>query len=256
MRARCSTGCKSILRSGLRADIRVGFVIENGSAPSALVFDLDGTLVDTVGARIAAWLRVFEERAIPAHRDQIAQLIGSDGRRLARIVAEAAERPIDAATTESIDRRAGEIYDLLNTDPRPLPGVHSLLDVIEGRRIPWAIATSSRRDQVDASIHALHLSNWPTVIDGNHVQYAKPAPDLLLAAARELALEPAEIWYVGDSTWDMEAARAAGMPAIGVATGAASAMDLENAGAQLTVDSLEQLVPLLVASSLGTDVRR
>jgi len=255
MRARCSTGCRSIPRSRWRADIGIDVVIENGSAPSARVFDLDGTLVDTVGARIAAWLRVFEERAIPAHRDQIAQLIGSDGRRLARIVAEAAERPIDAAQAESIDRRAGEIYDLLNTDPRPLPGVHSLLVVLEGRRIPWAIATSSRSDQVDASIHALHLSNRPTVIDGSHVQHAKPAPDLLLAAAHELALEPADIWYVGDSTWDMEAANAAGMPAIGVATGAATTVDLNNAGAQLTVDSLEQLVPILAAFSLGADAR-
>src|SRR5438128_1720075 len=86
---------------------------------------------------------------------RIPQLIGSDGRRLARIVAEAAERPIDAALAESIDRRAGEIYDLLNTDPRPLPGVHRLLVVLEGRRIAWAIATSSRSDQVDASIRAL-----------------------------------------------------------------------------------------------------
>jgi HAD superfamily hydrolase (TIGR01509 family) len=230
-------------------------VIENGLAPSALVFDLDGTLVDTVGTRIAAWLRAFEEREIPAHRDQIARLIGSDGRRLARIVAEAAGRPIDAALTESIDRRAGEIYDLLNTDPRPLPGVHNLLLELEGRRIPWAIATSSRRDQVDASIHALHLSKRPTIIDGSHVQHAKPAPDLLLAAARELALEPADIWYVGDSTWDMEAANAAGMRAVGVATGAATAVELDNAGAQLTVDSLDRLVAILTASSLGRDAR-
>jgi HAD superfamily hydrolase (TIGR01509 family) len=230
------------------------FVIRHGSTPSAVVFDLDGTLVDTVGTRIAAWLRAFEEREIPAHRDQIAQLIGSDGRRLARTVAEAADRPIDAALAESIDRRAGEIYDLLNTDPRPLPGVHGVLNVLEARGIPWAIATSSRSDQVGASLHALHLSNRPRVIDGSHVEHAKPAPDLLLAAARELALEPADIWYVGDSTWDMEAARAAGMPAIGVATGAATATNLENAGAQLTVESLEQLVPIL-AARLGADAR-
>src|SRR5947208_10087503 len=211
MRARCSTGCRSIPRSRWRADIGIDVVIENGSAPSALVFDLDGTLVDTVGARIAAWLRVFEERAIPAHRDQIAQLIGSDGRRLARIVAEAAERPIDAAQAESIDRRAGEIYDLLNTDPRPLPGVHSVLNVLEARGIPWAIATSSRRDQLGASIRALHLSSGPKVIDGSHVEHAKPAPDVLLAGARELALKPADIWYLRTSTWAMEAANAAGV---------------------------------------------
>jgi HAD superfamily hydrolase (TIGR01509 family) len=229
--------------------------IRNGSAPSAVVFDLDGTLVDTVGTRIAAWLRAFEEREIPAQRAQVAQLIGSDGRRLARIVAEAAGRTVDESLTESIDRRAGDIYDLLNTDPRPLPGVHIVLNMLEARRIPWAIATSSRSDQVGASIHALHLSSRPKVIDGSHVKHAKPAPDLLLAAAQELALEPADIWYVGDSIWDMNAARTAGMPAIGVATGVATPMDLEHAGAQLTLESLEELVPILAGSRGPTDTR-
>jgi HAD superfamily hydrolase (TIGR01509 family) len=230
-------------------------MIENGAFPTAVVFDLDGTLVDTVGIRIAAWLRAFEEREIPAHQAQVAQLIGSDGRRLARVVAEAAERPIDDALAESIDRRAGEIYDLLNTDPRPLPGANSVLTVLEAQRIPWAIATSSRSDQVGASIHALRLARWPKVIDGSHVERAKPAPDLLLAAARELAREPAAIWYVGDSTWDMEAARAAGMPAIGVATGAATAAQLEDAGAHLTMKSLEELLSILATASLPTDAR-
>jgi HAD superfamily hydrolase (TIGR01509 family) len=214
-------------------------------APEAFIFDLDGTLVDTVGTRIAAWLRTFDEEGIPADRAQVAALIGSDGRRLATVVAAAAGRPIDDERAETIDRRSGEIYSELNLDPRPLPGARALLGALDEIGIRWAIATSSRREQVDVSVDSLGLPARPTVVDGSHVANAKPAPDLLLFAARELGVDPEHTWYVGDSVWDMQAARAAGMRAVGVATGAASVTDLEGSGASLTVRDLGELVALL-----------
>jgi len=213
--------------------------------PGALVFDLDGTLVDTVKTRIAAWLRTFEEFDMPADRDQVALLIGSDGKRVARLVADAAGRPIDVARAEEIDRRSGEIFSELNTDPQPLPGATDLLRDLDDRGLPWAIATSSRREQVDVSIDALKLSRRPTIVDGSQVKQAKPAPDLLLAAARELGVEPSRAWYVGDAIWDMQAARAAGMPGIGVVTGSATAEDLREAGATVTVENLNGLSELM-----------
>jgi HAD superfamily hydrolase (TIGR01509 family) len=219
-------------------------VTEHGK-PDALIFDLDGTLVDTVETRIAAWLRTFEEERIPADGVQLAKLIGSDGRRVARVVAEAAGIPIDADRAEEIDRRAGEIYSELNTDPRPLPGAIDLLRALHERAIPWAVATSSRREQVGVSIEALNLPTPPTIVDGSQVEHAKPAPDLLLAAARELRVDPSRCWYVGDAIWDMLAARAAGMPGVGVASGSATAEELKDAGAQFTIDSLIDLIPLL-----------
>ena len=213
--------------------------------PKALIFDLDGTLVDTVQTRIAAWLQTFEEFGIPADRRQVASLIGSDGRRLARIVAEAAGRTIDAALAEEIDRRAGEVYSKLNTDPRPLPGARELLQALDAMGLRWAIATSSRPEQVGKSIESLNLPRPPTIIDGSRVEHAKPAPDLLLFAARELGIEPSHAWYVGDSIWDMQAARAAGMSPVGVASGSATADELEGAGASLTVDNLNQVLPMI-----------
>jgi HAD superfamily hydrolase (TIGR01509 family) len=210
-------------------------------APEAIIFDLDGTLVDTVGTRIAAWLRTFQEERIPADRAQVAALIGSDGRRLARVVAAASGRPIDDARAEAVDRRSGEIYSELNQDPRPLPGARELLMRLEQIGIRWAIATSSRPEQVGASVDALGLPSPPTIVDGSHVAQAKPAPDLLLHAATELGVDPVRTWYVGDSVWDMQAARAARMYAVGVATGAATVGDLESAGALLTVRDLDEL---------------
>jgi len=213
--------------------------------PAALIFDLDGTLVDTVETRITAWLRTFEEYGIPAERGDVAKLIGSDGKRLARVVAEAAGRSIDANLAEEIDRRAGEIYSKLNTDPRPLPGARELLQALDGVGLRWAIATSSRPEQVGKSIEALKLSKSPTILDGSRVEHAKPAPDLLLFAAQALGVEPSTAWYVGDSVWDMQAARAASMPAIGVVSGSATAEELEQAGAWLTVDNLNRLIPMI-----------
>ncbi len=212
--------------------------------PTAWIFDLDGTLVDTVETRIVAWLRTFEEQRIPANRALVAGLIGSDGRRLARIVAKAAGQTLDSNREEEIDRRAGEIYSELNLDPKTLPGALELLQTLDesGRR--WAIATSSRREQVDASIKALARSRRPIVIDGSNVDRAKPAPDLLLFAARELGVEPTRCCYVGDAIWDMQAAVAAGMPAIGVVSGSATGGELAGAGALFTVKDLTELIPM------------
>ncbi|MDQ2940577.1 MAG: HAD family hydrolase [Chloroflexota bacterium] len=209
--------------------------------PAALIFDLDGTLVDTVETRIRAWLRVFDEVGIRTTADQVAALIGSDGRSLASRTADDAGIPIDDQRAEEIDRRAGEIYEELNRDPQPLPGARDLLISLDDRGLLWAIATSSRREQVGRSVAALRLPREPTIVDGSHVEHAKPAPDLLLLAARALGVEPSASWYVGDSTWDMLAAVAARMTAIGVTTGSASADDLRRAGASRVIASLNEL---------------
>jgi HAD superfamily hydrolase (TIGR01509 family) len=199
--------------------------------------------VDTVETRIVAWLRTFEEQRIPADRALVAGLIGSDGRRLARVVAEASGQSLGADREEEIDRRAGDIYSDLNIDPKALPGAAELLKALDESRRRWAIATSSRREQVDASINALALPKRPVIIDGSNVQHAKPAPDLLLFAARKLDVEPSHACYVGDAIWDMQAAAAAGMPAIGVTSGSATADQLSGAGALFTVQDLNELIP-------------
>ena len=213
--------------------------------PDAVVFDLDGTLVDTVETRIVAWLRTFAEEGIPADRGQVAKLIGSDGKRVVRVVAEAAGLSIDDERAEEIDRRSGELFSKLNTDPRPLPGATDLLRALDERAIPWAIATSSRREQVGVSINALNLTRQPTIVDGSQVANAKPAPDLLIAAARELHIDTSRCWYVGDAIWDMQASRAAGMPGVGVVSGSTTADELVGEGAEFTVGNLADLIPLL-----------
>ena len=213
--------------------------------PGAIIFDLDGTLVDTVGARIAAWKAVFAELGIEIERERLGPMIGMDGRLLATEVATAAGMPIDPGTAEAIDRRAGALFDEHNRDPKPLPGARAALAYLDRAGVTWAIATSSRPEQVSASLRALELEHPPRIVDGSLVERAKPAPDLLLLAAGELDVEPGGCWYVGDSTWDMRSAVAARMSAIGVLAG--SAVDeraLRDAGAAVIYRTLDELTEL------------
>jgi HAD superfamily hydrolase (TIGR01509 family) len=215
--------------------------------PHAVVCDLDGTLVDTVPTRITAWMTTFAEVGLPADRDHVASLIGSDGAWLAEQVAERAGQRLDPTEAERIDRLAGERYGALNTNPRPLPGATAFLRALDRAAVPWAVATSSRPAQVEVSVAALGLDRAPIVIDGLSVERAKPEPDLLEAAAARLGVPVDGCWCVGDARWDMLAAVAAGMRAVGVTTGSATAEDLRTAGAVAVVGSLGELVPSLGA---------
>ena len=214
--------------------------------PEAVLFDLDGTLVDTVETRIAAWLEALEEAWLPTTRERLAPLIGVDGKRLAREIGALAGVALDEERAEAVDKRSGEIYERLNRSPAPLPGVRELVAAIERRGLPWAIATSSRKDQVGTSVAALGLESEPRIVDASHVEHAKPEPDLLLLAAKEVGVEPARCWYIGDSTWDMVAAVAAGMIPIGVTAGAAvDDAGLRGAGAAAVAESLVEVAGVL-----------
>jgi len=161
-------------------------------------------------------------------------------------VCKAAGVQIDDERAEGIDARAGAIYSQLATDPRPLPGAIGFLDALDAAQIRWAIGTSSRREQVGPSVAALGRERPPRIVDGSAVRLAKPHPDLLLAAAEALDADPATCWCIGDSTWDVRAAMAAGMAAICITAGSAVGADqLRDAGASLVLPTMADLIPLL-----------
>jgi HAD superfamily hydrolase (TIGR01509 family) len=214
--------------------------------PEGLIFDLDGTLVDTVPARIDGWLEAFAAAGLEVRREDIGPMIGIDGKRLARTVAESNGRQPTEDELETLDEAAGAAFDRLNRAPRPLPGFADVLAAIEALGLRWCIATSSRAEQVTTSVAALGLAAPPEIVDGSHVEHAKPAPDLLLLAAARLGLPPERCWAVGDSTWDMRATVAAGETPIGVLAGSAvREADLADAGASRVLPTLEDLAELL-----------
>ena len=214
--------------------------------PGGLIFDLDGTLVDTVSARIDGWVEALTAVGIKATPEQIAPKIGMDGRRLAREVAADDARELSDHEVEETDKAAGEAFDRRNGSPRALPGVHVLLESLSDQGLPWVIATSSRAEQVKNSVAALELGHEPKIVDGSHVKHAKPAPDLLLLAAEKLGVAPERCWAVGDATWDVRAAVAGRITAIGVLAGSAVSREaLLDAGAAAVIESLEELPALL-----------
>jgi HAD superfamily hydrolase (TIGR01509 family) len=211
------------------------------ATPGAVLFDLDGTLVDTVGRRIDGWQAAFAEIGVDADAGLIGRLVGADGKRLARDVAAAAGRHLSEDAIAALDRRAGAIFSELNAVPVPLPGARELLLDLAGGPLAVVIATSSLGAQVTASIDALDLPARPLIVDGEHVEHAKPAPDLLLLAAQRAGVAPRACWYVGDATWDFLACLAAGMTGIAVPTGAVDAATLLEAGATVAIDGLDEL---------------
>jgi HAD superfamily hydrolase (TIGR01509 family) len=215
------------------------------SSPRALLFDLDGTLVDTVALRVECWIIAFAEVGVSTDAAELGGLMGADGKRVAREVTERHGHHISDHRAELVDRRSGELFGERNTDPRPLPHVRELLEDLTRARVPWAIATSSRPDQTTASVRALDLPRPPRVVDASHVTHAKPAPDLLLAGAEQLGVAARDCWYLGDSTWDMIAARSAVMTGVGVPTGAADARTLRSSGAVLVIDHAGDLRSML-----------
>lgn len=213
--------------------------------PKALLFDLDGTLVDTVALRVETWMLAFEEVGVRAEPNELGGLMGADGRRVALEISGRHGRPLSDHRAGLVDQRAGELFGERNTAPMAFRHASDVLRALARARLPWAIATSSQPAQTTASVAALALEEPPRIVDASHVTHAKPAPDLLLAGADQLGVPARDCWYVGDATWDMIAARSAMMTGIGVPSGASDARTLRVAGAAIVVDDLGVVFEML-----------
>jgi len=197
----------------------------------SLIFDLDGTLVDTVYAHVFAWQRALAEAGMPIEGWRIHRRIGMSGGLFTRAVAREAGRPLGDHEAEAVQQRHGVIFRELLPDRRPLPGAVELLAWLRENGIPHGIATSGRRPEIDASLEALGVPADMVVIDRGDVLRAKPEPDLFLACQERLGVAVADCYVVGDAVWDLLAARRAGMLSIGLQSGGYGEDELLAAGA-------------------------
>jgi HAD superfamily hydrolase (TIGR01549 family) len=197
----------------------------------ALIFDLDGTLVDTVYAHVFAWQRALAEVEMPIDGWRIHRRIGMSGGLFTRAVGRELGRPLTPEEVEAIQKRHGELFREVLPERRPLPDAVELLDELRRTGIPHGIATSGRRPEIDASLDALGVGQDTVVIERGNVERAKPEPDLFLACAEQLGVPPEECYVVGDAVWDLLAARRARMLSVGLLSGGYGEDELTRAGA-------------------------
>ena len=162
---------------------------------------------------------------------RIHRRIGMSGGLFTRAVAREVGRELSQEETEAIQGRHSAIFAELLPERRPLPGAVALLADLRARGIVHGVATSGGRPDIDLSLDALGIPDDTVVIQRGDVARAKPAPDLFLACAVALAVQPAECYVVGDAVWDLLAARRAGMLSIGLLSGGYGVDELLQAGA-------------------------
>jgi HAD superfamily hydrolase (TIGR01549 family) len=197
----------------------------------ALIFDLDGTLIDTVYAHVLAWQRALAEAGMPIDGWRVHRKIGMSGGLLTRAVAREIGHALEPDQVRELQKRHGEAFRELLPHPRPLPGAVDLLRRLRELSVPFGIATSGRRPDIDRSLEALHVPDTVPVIDRGDVLRAKPEPDLFLACQERLGVDARDCFVVGDAVWDLLAARRAGMLSVGVLSGGYGEDELTRAGA-------------------------
>jgi HAD superfamily hydrolase (TIGR01509 family) len=200
-------------------------------APPAFLFDLDGTLIDSVYQNVIAWRAALAKLDIDLSVWRIHRRIGMSGGLFVSALLRETGRSLSADDIELLQQDHAAEYLAQVDSVRPLPGARELLAALTGLGVPWAIATSGRRVMAEAALRMLGLPGDTPMITRDMVQHAKPDPDLFLAAAAMIGVHPAHSWVVGDSVWDLLAARRAGALGIGLLSGGYGREELERAGA-------------------------
>ena len=198
----------------------------------SFLFDLDGTLVDSVYQHVLAWHEALQEEGIELSIWRIHRRIGMSGGLFTNMLFRETGHAIDDARIDRIRKRHAAAYKARAHDVRPLPGARELLAYLSDAGIPWAIATSGRIETAGPIIEMLGVNQEKTpVVTRDKVRYAKPDPDLFLAAAAALGKPIAHACVIGDSIWDMLAARRAGALGVGLLSGGYGEDELVKASA-------------------------
>jgi HAD superfamily hydrolase (TIGR01509 family) len=207
------------------------------------LFDLDGTLVDSVYQHVLAWKDSLDEEGIDLSIWRIHRKIGMSG---GLFTNQLLRETGHAISPDRLDRlRSGHATAYLRYADgiRPLPGARELLGWLSEAGIPWAIATSGRMETAAVNLAALGVDPDHTpVVTRDQVKYAKPDPDLFLAAAYRLGAPIETAVVVGDSIWDMLAARRCRALGVGLLSGGYGTAELQEAGAFRVYDDPADLL--------------
>ena len=200
-------------------------------AKTAFVFDLDGTLIDSVYQHVLAWQEALEQFGIRLSAWRIHRRVGMSGGLFVAALRREIGLPVSPEDAVRLQQLHEEGYLRRIGQVRALPGARELLAALSRDGVPWAIATSARRPSAAKGLEVLGVGEGATLITREEVEHAKPDPDLFIAAAQRLGIAIAFCVVVGDSVWDLLAARRAGALGVGLLSGGYGEDELVRAGA-------------------------
>ncbi|MGY3452908.1 HAD family hydrolase [Bradyrhizobium sp. USDA 4353] len=199
---------------------------------TAFLFDLDGTLVDSVYQHVLAWKTALDAESIELSVWRIHRKIGMSGGLFTHQLLRETGFAMEPDRIERLRRAHAAAYQDLGRQVRPLPGARELLSFLSDAGIPWAIATSGRMETAAVNLAALGVDpKQSAVVTRDEVRYAKPDPDLFLAAAARLDAPIERAVVVGDSIWDMLAATRCRALGVGLLSGGYGSEELRQSGA-------------------------
>ncbi len=207
-----------------------------------LIFDLDGTLVDSVYQHVLAWRDAFEALDVHTSNWRIHRRIGMSDALISKQLSLEAGLPFNAEQIEKLRKLHTRFYLERTKEVRLLPGSRELLSLLAQNSVSHAVATSSSLERAGSSLKMLGIGPEVPVITIEQVSFGKPNPDLFLAAMKRLKAAPDHCIIIGDSTWDILAARRAGALGVGVLTGGYPKEELFRAGAYRVYSDPEDLL--------------
>jgi HAD superfamily hydrolase (TIGR01549 family) len=204
------------------------------SQPSypAILFDVDGTLIDSVYEHVTAWSIALREAGIILPNWKLHRRIGMSSSSFVReLLREKRRRPARASEISKLEKRHDEEFARRMHALEPLPGARELLEYLSSIKVRWAIASTGKAEQTKCLLKPLSIPEGVPVITGDDVSETKPAPDAFLLAAERLGVSIRDSIVVGDSTWDLLAAVRKSALGVGMLSGGYGQEELERAGA-------------------------
>jgi HAD superfamily hydrolase (TIGR01509 family) len=220
-------------------------VMYTESPTPSFLFDLDGTLIDSVYQHVIAWRAALAGMGIDLSVWRIHRRIGMSGGLFVSALLRETGLSLSKDDIDRLQQAHASEYRAQMDSVTPLPGTVELLAALTERGVKWAIATSGNAVTARPALKLLGLPENTPMVTRDLVRHAKPDPDLFLAAAALLDVEPRHAMVVGDSVWDLLAARRAGALGVGLMSGGYGREELERAGAyRVYADPAELLARL------------
>jgi HAD superfamily hydrolase (TIGR01509 family) len=208
------------------------------SPRSAVLFDIDGTLVDSNYLHVHAWYRAFHDADVEVEAWRIHRSIGMDGSTLVESLTDDLDEDTGSRLKDLHSRYYKETTPLL----RPLPGARDLLEAVDGLGLQVVLATSAPDDELAILRGVLACDELVSAVTSSKdVDTAKPQPDIVDVALQRAGVDAEHAVFIGDTVWDVEACNRAGVPTLAVLSGGVSRGELENAGAQAVFENTREL---------------